>query len=135
MSVIIWRELGFGTILFLARLMSVPEELFEAARLDGANWLQVHWHITIPQLRRVIEFYVIIEVINMMSGVFNYVYVMTSGGPGFSSQVLELYIWNNAFAFRQDGLASAAAVVLLGVTLVFIFLQFYARRGGADDYA
>ena len=131
MSVIIWRELGFGTILFLARLMSVREELFEAARLDGANWRQVQWHVTIPQLRTVIEFFVIVEIINMMSGVFNYIYVMTNGGPGFSSQVLELYIWQNAFAFRQGGIAAAAAVLLLAVTVVFIFLQFRVRRGGA----
>ncbi|SRR5579883_2924391 len=135
MSVIIWRELGFGTILFLARLMSVREELFEAARLDGANWWQVQWHITVPQLRTVIEFFIIIEIINMMSGVFNYIYVMTSGGPGFASQVLEFYIWQNAFAFRQGGIAAAAAVLLLGVTVVFVFLQFRVRRGGtvADE--
>jgi ABC-type sugar transport system permease subunit len=131
MSVIIWRELGFGTILFLARLMSVREELFEAARLDGANWWQVQWHVTIPQLRTVIEFFVIVEIINMMSGVFTYVYVMTNGGPGFASQVLEFYIWQNAFAFRQGGIAAAAAVLLLAATVVFIFLQFRVRRGGA----
>jgi ABC-type sugar transport system permease subunit len=130
MSVIIWRELGFGTILFLARLMSAREELFEAARLDGANWWQVQWHITLPQLRTVIEFFIIIEIINMLSGVFNYVYVMTSGGPGFASQVLEFYIWQNAFAFRQGGIAATAAVCLLGVTVVFVFLQFRVRRGG-----
>jgi ABC-type sugar transport system permease subunit len=130
MSVIIWRELGFGTILFLARLMSVREELFEAARLDGANWWQVQWHVTIPQLRTVIEFFVIVEIINMMSGVFTYIYVMTNGGPGFASQVLEFYIWQNAFAFRQGGIAAAAAVLLLAATVVFIFLQFRVRRGG-----
>jgi ABC-type sugar transport system permease subunit len=128
LSVIVWHELGFGTILFLARLMSVQEELFEAARIDGANWWRVHWHITIPQLRTVILFFAIIEIINMMSGVFNYVYVMTSGGPGFASQVIEYYIWQNAFAFRQSGLAAAAAVMLLGVTVVFVFLQFTVRR-------
>jgi ABC-type sugar transport system permease subunit len=134
MSVIIWHELGFGTVLFLARLLSVREELFESARIDGANWWRVQWHITIPQLRGVIQFFVIIEIINMMSGVFNYVYVMTSGGPGFSSQVLEYYIWQNAFAFRQQGIAAAAAVLLLGVTVVFVFLQFTVRRGEAIGY-
>jgi ABC-type sugar transport system permease subunit len=135
MSVIVWRELGFGTILFLARLMSIREELYEAARLDGANWWRLQWHITVPQLRSVIEFFAIIEVINMMSGVFNYVYVMTNGGPGFSSQVLEFYIWQNAFAFRQGGIAAAAAVLLLAVTVVFIFLQLRTRNGeaGADE--
>jgi ABC-type sugar transport system permease subunit len=131
MSVIVWHELGFGTVLFLARLMSVREELFEAARIDGANWWRVHWHVTLPQLRNVIQFFVVVEVINMMSGVFNYIYVMTNGGPGFSSQVMEYYIWQNAFAFRQQGIAAAAAVVLLGVTVVFVALQFTVRRSGS----
>ncbi len=131
MSVIIWHELGFGTVLFLARLMSVREELFEAARIDGANWWRIHWHVTLPQLRGVIQFFVVVEVINMMSGVFNYIYVMTNGGPGFASQVMEYYIWQNAFAFRQQGIAAAAAVLLLGVTVVFVGLQFTVRRGEA----
>lgn len=131
MSVIVWHELGFGTVLFLARLMSVREELFEAARIDGANWWRVHWHITLPQLRSVIQFFIVVEVINMMSGVFNYIYVMTNGGPGFSSQVMEYYIWQNAFAFRQQGIAATAAVLLLGVTVVFVVLQFTVRRGEA----
>ena len=71
-----------------------------------------------------IEFFVIVEIINMMSGVFSYIYVMTNGGPGFASQVLEYYIWQNVFAFRQGGIAATTAVLLLAVTAVVIFLQF-----------
>lgn len=131
MSVVIWQQLGFGVVLFLARLMSVPVELFEAARLDGANWWQEHWHVTIPQLRLAIEFFAVVEVIAMLSWVFNYVYVMTAGGPGFASHVLEYYIYKNAFAFRSMGAASAVAVLLLAVTLVLVFLYFRLRRASA----
>jgi len=128
MSVIIWQQLGFGVVLFLARLMSVPAELYEAARIDGANWWQEHRHITIPQLRLAIEFFAVVEVITMLSWVFNYVYVMTAGGPGFASHVLEYYIYKNAFAFRAMGVASAVAVMLLAVTMVLVVFYFRLRN-------
>src|SRR5512142_1739813 len=81
MFVIIWKEVGFGIVLFLARLMSVEEELFDAAKIDGANWWQLQWHITIPQLATVMEFFIVISIITMLSWVFNYVYVMTAQWP------------------------------------------------------
>jgi ABC-type sugar transport system permease subunit len=127
MLVIVWKELGFGVVLFLARLLAVPVELFEAARLDGANWWQTLWHITIPQLRSVIEFYTVIAIITMLSWVFSYVYSMTAGGPANATTVMELYIYQQAIRFRQTGLASAVAVVLLLMVLVFVFLQFRVR--------
>ncbi len=78
MFVIIWKEVGFGVVLFLARLMSVEEELFDAAKIDGANWWQLQRHITVPQLATVIEFFTVVSVITMLSWVFNYVFVMTA---------------------------------------------------------
>jgi ABC-type sugar transport system permease subunit len=81
MFVIIWKEVGFGVVLFLARLMSVEEELFDAARVDGASWWQLQRHVTIPHLATVIEFFTVISVITVLSWVFGYVFVMT-GGPG-----------------------------------------------------
>ncbi len=65
MIVIIWREFGFGTMLFLARLMTVSEEIFDAAKIDGTNWFQRMWYIVIPQLGTVIEFYTFISLITM----------------------------------------------------------------------
>jgi ABC-type sugar transport system permease subunit len=97
MFVIIWKEMGFGVILFLARLMSVDEELYDAAKIDGANWLQLHLNITIPQVSTVIEFFTVISIVTMLSWVFNYVYVMTGGGPGNATMVTELYIYLMAF--------------------------------------
>jgi ABC-type sugar transport system permease subunit len=123
MFVVIWKEFGFGVVLFLARLMSVEEELYEAASLEGASWTQVMFKITIPQLATVIEFYVVIMIITMLSWVFNYVYVMTSGGPGNSTMVSELYIYLEGFRYNLQGIAAAASVVLLAVTAVLIVLR------------
>ncbi len=87
MLLIIWRESALGVILFLSRLLSLDEALIEAARLDGANWWQRAWYVLIPQMRSVIEFYVVISVITMLSAVFAYVYMMGGGrgGPGTST--------------------------------------------------
>jgi raffinose/stachyose/melibiose transport system permease protein len=135
MSVIIYRELGFGTVLFLARMMSIPTDMVDSAKTEGANWFQVHRYVTIPQMRSVIEFYVVVEVITMFSWVFAYVYTMTKGGPGFSSMILEFYIWQNAFEFQSPGIASAVAVVLMVAISGLIFLQLRVRRAQGDDGA
>jgi ABC-type sugar transport system permease subunit len=128
MFVIIWKEVGFGIVLFLARLMSVEEELFDAAKIDGANWWQLQWNITIPQLSTVIEFFTVVSVITMLSWVFNYVYVMTGGGPGNSTMVTELFVYLTGFRYNQMNIASAVSVLLLLVTGVFIFLELRLRQ-------
>jgi ABC-type sugar transport system permease subunit len=128
MFVIVWKEIGFGVILFLARLMSVDEELYDAAKIDGANWLQLHLNITVPQLSTVIEFFSVISVITMLSWVFNYVFVMTTGGPGNATMVTELYIYLQAFQYNNMGFAAAVSVLLLLVTGIFIFLELYMRN-------
>lgn len=127
MFVIIWKELGFGIVLVFARLMSVPKDLYEAAEIDGANWLQKHVHVTIPQTRNVVSFLTIITIITMLSWVFNYIYVMTSGGPGTSTMVAEYYIYQTAFRYNNMGLASAASVILFIITFIFVIVQTRIR--------
>jgi ABC-type sugar transport system permease subunit len=129
-GVIIWKELGLGVILFLARLLSLPAETFEAARIDGARFWRLHRYVTVPQLASVIGFYVVIEAITMVSWVFNYVYVISNGtgGPGDATQVTELYIYQSAFQYSATDLAAAAAVILFGATLVMIFFFFRLQR-------
>jgi ABC-type sugar transport system permease subunit len=129
-GVIVWKELGFGVILFLARLLSLPAETFEAARIDGARFWRLHRYVTVPQLASVIGFYVVIEAITMVSWVFNYVYVISqgTGGPGDATQVSELYIYQTAFQYSAPDLAAAAAVVLFGATLVMIVAFFRIQR-------
>jgi len=128
MFVIVWKEVGFGIILFLARLMSVEEELFDAAKIDGANWWRLQFHITIPQLATTIEFFTIISIITILSWVFGYVYVMTGGGPGNATMVTELFIYQTGFRYNQMNIASAVSVILLLVTGIFIFLELRLRE-------
>jgi ABC-type sugar transport system permease subunit len=132
MGVIIWKELGFGIMLVFARLLSLPGELWEAARVDGASWWRLHWHVTLPQLRGIIEFYAVVESITMLSWVFSYVYVISSGtgGPGTSTLVTELYIYKNAFGYGTNNLniASAASAVLFVGTVVLMFVNVRVRR-------
>ena len=131
MGIIIWRESGFGIVLFLARLLSLSEDLQDAARIDGANGWQRMTRVTIPQMKGVIEFYTVVSVITMLAWVFSYVYAITRGGPGNATQVLELYIYNFAFRNGLPGIASAVAVLLFLVALVLIFPLFRLR--GQDD--
>ena len=126
--IIAWQQTGLAIVLFLARLASVDESLYEAAMVNGASWPRRHWHITLPQLARVIEFFVAISFINMLSWVFSYVYVMTGGGPQQKTYVTELYIYEDAFRNGLSNLASAASVILLLVATIVLFLQAIARK-------
>lgn len=137
MLLIIWRESALGIILFLSRLLSLDETLVDAARMDGANWLQRAWHVIIPQMRGVIEFYVVISVITMLSAVFAYVYMMGGGrgGPGTATMVVELYIYNALVRTSLPGIAAAVSVMLFLVSLGLIYVLFAARRRGAGDSA
>ncbi len=128
MAVVIWKELGFGVIVFLARLISVPEDMFEAARIDGAGWWRRLRYVTVPQLAPAIVFYAIVELITMLSWVFAYIYVMTAGGPGNSTVVSEYYIYQQTFQNTVIGIGAAAAVTLLGFVSVLIIVRLWLVR-------
>jgi len=134
MGVIIWREMGFGIVLFLARLLSLNEEIQDAAKIDGAGWWQRLLYVTLPQMRGIVEFYTVVSIITMLAWVFSYVYVMTRGGPGNATQIMELYIYNFAFRNSLPGIASAVAVILFVITLALIvpLFRFRARTEMED---
>jgi ABC-type sugar transport system permease subunit len=128
-GVIVWRQAGFGVVLLLARMVQIPLELYESARLDGAGWWQTLWHVTVPQLRTVLAFYVGMIVIELFSWVFNYIYVLTKGGPGLSTYVSEYYIYDRAFGYDQMGIGSAFSLLVLTTVLVGTFVYFgWLRR-------
>ncbi len=128
MFVIIWKEFGYGVMLILARLLSVDESLIEAARLDGASYFTIARKILIPDARAVISFFFVLSMINMLSWLFNYVYVLTKGGPINSTYVLDFYIYQLGAKFMNYGAASALAVMLLVITMLFVSIQAVGRR-------
>jgi ABC-type sugar transport system permease subunit len=135
MLMIIWRESALGIILFLARLLNLDESLTEAARLDGANWWQRVRYVILPQMKVVIEFYVVVSIITMLSSVFSYVYIMGGGrgGPGTSTMVLELYIFSALVKMSLPGVASAVSVMLFLVSLLLIVPLFMVRRRANEE--
>jgi ABC-type sugar transport system permease subunit len=130
-GVVQWRELAFGVILFLARMTQLPVDLYDAARVDGANWLQRLRHVTAPQMSTIIAFYAGIIVVALFNWVFNYVFVLTKGGPGTSTYVMEYYIYSRAFIYGDFGNAAALSTLMLAVILAFMvtFLTWLSRRG------
>ncbi len=127
-GVIVWKELGFGVIIFLARLFALPTEIYEAARADGANWWRTHWHVSLPGLRPIILFYLVIEGITLLSWVFNYVFVMTGGGPGDATGVIETYVYDNLITYRLGWLAASAATVVLASVAILAAVVLITRR-------
>jgi sn-glycerol 3-phosphate transport system permease protein len=117
-----WRGIGFHIILFLAAMLGVPEELREAARIDGANAWQVATQITIPLLRPVILFSVVMGTIWAFQ-LFDTVFVLTNGGPVQSTATIVWYIYNYAFRYGQVGMAAAMGIVLLLIIMPISFIQ------------
>jgi putative chitobiose transport system permease protein len=130
--VIIWQQLGFGIVVFAAALLAVPQELVEAARIDGATGWQIQRMILLPHIRRVIEFFVVLEAITVLSSIFAYVFVLTKGGPANASSVVEYYIFQNGFENGAIGVASAAAVILLLFVSIPIVFYLRLRRNSAE---
>lgn len=119
----LWTIGGSRMLIFLAGLQGVPEELNEAAALDGASsWARL-WHITLPMLSPVIFFNLVLGVI-LSFQVFTPAYVVTNGGPADSTLVYGLYLYRNAFQYFQMGYASSMAWVMLLLLLAFTWLQF-----------
>jgi ABC-type sugar transport system permease subunit len=130
LGVITWRELGFGIVLMLAGLLTLDENVLEAAEVDGANWWQRLRHVVLPQMAPIVEFYIVILVITMLAAVFSYIYMISSGrgGPGTATMVTELYVFNSLFRNSLPGVASAVAVMLFLASAVAIIALFRLRR-------
>ncbi len=122
--VTIWKGVGYYMMIYLAALMSVPQELYEACDIDGANFLTKHLTVTIPQILPTIALVSTISIISAMK-VFVEIYVMTKGGPLNSSKTIVYYIYERAFENLDLGYASALAVVLLVVIMAFSLINIF----------
>lgn len=134
MFVTLWKGLGWYMVIYLAGLQSIPTEYEEAAMIDGASRARVFWHITVPLLR---PYVLLASLVSTMAAVkvFEEIYVMTRGGPFFSTYTMFMYIFDEAFQELNMGYAAALAMVLAAVILVFSVINFrFFRRGGLEYY-
>ena len=122
--VTIWKGIGYYMIIYLSALMSVPQDLYEACDIDGANFLQKHLAVTIPHIMPTIVLVSTISIISAMK-VFAEIYVMTKGGPLDSSKTIVYYIYERAFENLDLGYASALAVILLIIVMFFSLINIF----------
>ncbi len=123
----VWREMGYYMLLFLAGLQTIPPELHDAAKVDGANVWQRFRNVTLPCLRPTTFFVTVMLTIGSFK-VFDLILVMTNGGPGQSTLVLSQYIYKMGFEQRQLGYASAVSIVLFLICLLVTVSQFLINR-------
>lgn len=117
-AMMIWKDVGFNMIFFLAGLMGIPASIYEAAKIDGADSWQITRYITIPMIKRTTIFVLITNLITAFK-VFTPVFLMTRGGPASSTRVIVLYLYENAFIYNKMGYAAAISI-FLGVTLMIV---------------
>lgn len=130
----LWGQAAFTTVIYLAALQDIPNELLEAARIDGANRWQTFWRIVWPELSPVTVFITIWQVIGALQ-LFDLVYTTTRGQPLDSTKTVVFYLWEKAFKAFDFGLGSAAAYVLFAVTLLItIGVVLYARRRNVEAF-
>lgn len=133
MLLTIWAGFGYYAVIFLAGLQNIPEELYDAARIDGASDLRAHWHVSLPGLRPQIVFVAIISSLAALK-VFDEIYVLTNrtGGILDSGVTIVFYLWRQAFQLSHAGYASAIAIALLAITLVFSVVNVRLLERGQD---
>jgi multiple sugar transport system permease protein len=123
----VWKNFGYNMLIFIAGLQSIPEELYEAARIDGARALQRFWHITLPQLGPTLLFVSVITMIGYFQ-LFVEPYVMTAGGPLRSTTSVVLLMYEEGFRWWRMGYAASIAFVLFLIILVATLVQFRLQR-------
>ncbi|MDR3070232.1 MAG: sugar ABC transporter permease [Propionibacteriaceae bacterium] len=122
-----WKDLGFVMIILLAGLQAIPQDLYEAARIDGASWWARLRHITLPMLSPTTFFVVVISLINGFQ-VFDQVYAMTGGGPAGASTVVVQQVYDLTFRYSQAGMASALSWLLFLMVLTVTVVQMVGQR-------
>jgi putative chitobiose transport system permease protein len=133
MLLTIWLGMGYYMMIFLAGLQNIPEDLYDAAQIDGCNNFQKHWYVSLPGLRPQITFVAVISSLAALQ-VFNEIYILTGGLGGIlnSGVTMVFYLWRKAFTLNQAGVASAIAMVLLVITLAFSIFNIRLLERGSE---
>jgi multiple sugar transport system permease protein len=125
----VWVRIGFCMLIYLAGLQSIPSDLLEAAAIDGASTRQRFFAITLPLLRPTTFLLLILNVIFSFE-VFDLVFVMTTGGPGYATTVLTVYIYNTAFQTQSFGYASAIGMLFMAIIMTITLVQWRLSNEG-----
>jgi ABC-type sugar transport system permease subunit len=127
-TVQVWTQFPFATVLILAAMQAIPEELYEAAAIDGAGLLQRFFYVTLPGIRAMLAIVVIFETLMGLT-TFDLTYALTGGGPGTATTFISYFTWAESFKMLNFGNGAALAVILAVVSLVMIFaiLQFIPK--------
>ncbi len=127
MATAVWQDLGYNILILLAGLQGIPDDFYDAAKVDGAGPWSRFVGVTMPLLGRTLLFVSVLTMISYLQQ-FTYVQVMTNGGPIHSTETLVLYVYTKAFSNMQLGYASAISVVLMAIILVITLFQFRVLR-------
>ncbi|HEU4391620.1 MAG TPA: sugar ABC transporter permease [Blastocatellia bacterium] len=126
----VWQWTPFMFLILLAGLQAIPQEPYEAAMIDGASWWQAFLHITLPLLKPAILVALLLRTIDLLR-IFDQIFILTQGGPGFATETVTLYIYKTAFRFFDLGYAAALSLLLLVfVNLVSMVYVRWLRREG-----
>lgn len=128
----VWWTFGFPMLVFIAGLHNIPETLYEAAKIDGANPLQTFWHITLPLIMPTMLFIVVTQFISHMQ-VFAQPYIITAGGPGNASRTVVQLLYETAWKYFRFGHASAISV-LLAVVMIVVTIALFALMRRRTEY-
>jgi multiple sugar transport system permease protein len=128
MITFVWSMFGTNLIIFLAGMATIDQEIYDAARVDGAGSLTVMFRITFPLLKRFVQFTFIISLITAFSALFSLIYVMTGGGPGYGTTTLEFYSYQQAFSAGDFSIGATAGVVLFAAVFAVSMLQLRLLR-------
>lgn len=128
----VWRHVGYTALLIFAGLQTIPPSVYEAAKLDGAGEVSMFFRMTLPLLRPILALVLIVTMVGSFQ-IFDTIAVTTAGGPGDSSRVLQMYIYDVAFGQFQFGYAFAMSVALLIILAAVTFLQYRLIRADSSD--
>jgi ABC-type sugar transport system permease subunit len=129
----VWRFAPYFMIVFLAGLLAIPSEYYEAAHIDGAGALRRFWHITLPLLAPIVFFVVVVSAL-LSARIFLMPFIITGGGPGNATRVLSMLIYETGFSYLKMGRAAAISTVLFAIMLVLTSLQMRIYQSHEEVY-
>jgi multiple sugar transport system permease protein len=132
-AVTVWRFAPYFMVVFLAGLLAIPGDYYEAAHIDGAGALRRFWHITVPLLMPIIFFVVVVSAL-LSARIFLMPFIITGGGPGNATRVLSMLIYETGFSYLKMGRAAAISAVLFAIMLVLTTLQMRIYMSREEVY-